>query len=103
MIRLAQAMAGAPHGGAETFFVRLAQGLRRAGQEQCVVIRQDPERAAALRAEGVSPIELPFGGWLDLRTRFRLRQVFRAYRPGVVLTWMNRATQLCPRGEFVHV
>jgi glycosyltransferase involved in cell wall biosynthesis len=103
MIRLVQAMAGAHHGGAETFFVRLALALHRAGQEQCLIIRQDAERAAALRAGGLSPVELPFGGLFDVRTRFGLRRVVRAYRPQVVLSWMNRAARLCPRGEFVHV
>ncbi len=103
MIRLAQAMAGAHHGGAETFFVRLALALNRAGQEQCLIIRRDAERAAALRAGGLSPVELPFGGLLDVRTRFRMQRILRAYRPQVVLTWMSRATRLCPRGDFVHV
>jgi glycosyltransferase involved in cell wall biosynthesis len=103
MIRLAQAMAGARHGGAETFFVRLALALHRAGQEQRVVIRRDGERAAALRAGGLAPVELPFRGLLDYRTRFGMRRILREYQPQVVLTWMSRATRLCPPGEFVHV
>src|SRR4029077_4710260 len=103
MIRLAQAMAGAHHGGAETFFVRLALALHRAGQEQRVVIRRDGERAAALRAGGLAPVELPFRGLLDYRTRFGMRRILREYQPQVVLTWMSRATRLCPPGEFVHV
>ena len=103
MIRLAQAMAGARHGGAETFFVRLALALHRAGQEQRVIIRRDAERATALSAGGVVPTELPFGSWLDVRTRVRLQRILREYRPQVVLTWMSRAAWLCPRGEFVHV
>lgn len=103
MIRLAQTVAGARHGGAETFFVRLALALHRTGQDQRLVIRQDAERAAALRAGGLSPVELPFGGMLDFRTRPGLRRLLREYHPQVVLTWMSRATWLCPRGEFVHV
>ena len=103
MTRLAQAMAGAHHGGAETFFVRLALALRRAGEEQCLIIRRDAGRAAVLRAGGLSPVELPFGGPMDLRTRIGMRRVFRDFRPQVVVTWMSRATRLCPRGDFVHV
>src|SRR4029077_4743931 len=103
MIRLAQAMAGAHHGGAETFFVRLALALHRAGQEQRVIIRRDAERAAALRAGGLVPVELPFRSLLDYRTRFGVRRLLREYQPRVVLTWMSRATRLCPPGEFVHV
>jgi glycosyltransferase involved in cell wall biosynthesis len=40
---------------------------------------------------------------LDYRTRLGMRRILRDYRPQVVLTWMSRATRLCPRGEFVHV
>jgi len=102
-MRLFQAMAGARHGGAEAFFVRLAIALERAGQEQRVLIRRDAERAAALLEGGVAPLQLPFGGRLDLTTRWGFRRALRSYPPRVVLTWMNRATMLCPRGDFVHV
>jgi ribosomal protein S14 len=39
--RRLQAIAGARRGGAETFFVRLASGLQRAGENQRVLIRRD--------------------------------------------------------------
>jgi glycosyltransferase involved in cell wall biosynthesis len=96
-------MAGARHGGAEVFFVRLAVALQRAGQAQRVLVRHEPERAAALRRAGIEFLELHFGDWLDLVTRYRFREAIARYRPQVVLTWMNRATALCPEGEFVHV
>jgi glycosyltransferase involved in cell wall biosynthesis len=102
-MRLLQAMAGARHGGAEAFFVRLASALHRAGEDQRVLIRRDPERAAALRRAGIEPIELPFRGVVDVATRWRFRRVVAEFRPQIVLTWMNRATQACPRGDFVHV
>jgi glycosyltransferase involved in cell wall biosynthesis len=101
--RLLQAMAGAQHGGAEAFFTRLALGLQRAGQEQRVLIRRHAERAAILRSGGVHTTELPFGGRLDLATRLGFRRALSDYAPAVVMTWMSRATSLCPRGDFVHV
>ncbi len=103
MTRLLQAMAGAKHGGAEAFFERLAVALHRAGEEQEIVIRREPDRAARLRCAGLNPVELPFGGWFDFATKPRLARIIAAYAPRVVLTWMNRATHLCPRGDFVHV
>jgi glycosyltransferase involved in cell wall biosynthesis len=102
-MRLLQAMAGARHGGAEAFFVRMAIALQRAGQEQQVLIRHDDARAAALGRGGVELTELPFAGRLDVATRLGFRRAVASYRPDVVLTWMNRATMLCPRGDFVHV
>jgi glycosyltransferase involved in cell wall biosynthesis len=102
-MRLLQAMAGARHGGAEAFFVRLAIALQRAGQAQLVLIRRDAERAATLRRGGVETTELSFAGPLALATRLGFRRAVARYRPEIVLTWMNRATLLCPPGEFVHV
>lgn len=104
MMRLVQLMAGAEHGGAEAFFTRLAIALQRTGQEQRVALRPYPARVASLKAAGIAPVALPFrGGLFDSATRRSLRGLIREYRPRIVLSWMNRATSLCPRGDFVHV
>ncbi len=101
--RVLQAIAGAAHGGAEIFFTRLAVALQRAGEPQRVLIRRNSRRAQSLRAAGVEVGELAFGGILDLATRSAFGREIAAWRPDVVLTWMSRATRLCPRGDFVHV
>jgi glycosyltransferase involved in cell wall biosynthesis len=95
-MKILQLMAGAPVGGAEAFFERLCLGFQRAGIEQRVAIRRESERAARLRAGGVDPIELPFGGWFDFTTAPALKRVIADYRPQIVLTWMNRASAMCP-------
>jgi len=96
-------MAGAEYGGAEAFFTRLVLALDRAGLEQRVVIRKNVRRAEALRAGGIEPVQLAFGGMLDWRTPRALKREVDAFRPDVVLTWMNRASIMCPEGDFVHV
>jgi len=98
-----QTMAGGEHGGAEAFFVRLAGGFARAGVEQRVVVRRNAARAAALRARGVEPVELRFGGPLDWPTRRALRREAAAFRPDVALAWMSRAARLTPAGDHVLV
>ena len=103
MTRVLQAMAGAAFGGAEAFFVRLALALHRAGAVQHVIIRTHPQRAEMLRAGGLPPMELPFGGVFDFTSRFHFKREVTRFQPDIVLTWMNRATQLCPRGPFIHV
>jgi len=95
-------MAGARHGGAEGFFERLTSALAGTGAEQTAVIREDRERASRLRAASVDPVELPFGGFFDFRTKPALRRLIADRHPDVVLSWMNRATKLTPRGSFVH-
>ena len=102
-MRILQAMAGAEYGGAEAFFVRLAGALHRAGLEQRVIIRSNPARAKALAADGIEPVQLKFGGALDFGTKRAIKSEIAAFRPDIVLTWMNRATRMCPTGDFVHV
>jgi glycosyltransferase involved in cell wall biosynthesis len=101
-MKVLQIMAGAEFGGAEAFFVRLAIALNRTGLEQKVVIRKNPARATLFRHGEVEPIELPFGGRMDFSTTRALKREIKEFKPDVVLTWMNRATSMCPKGDFVH-
>ncbi len=94
-MRVAHVMAGAAHGGAEAFFERLAVAQHRSGMEVLAVIRRNAERAARLAAGGLAPVELGFGGPLDLLTGRRLRATLQAFRPQVVVAWMNRAARFC--------
>lgn len=103
MTRILQAMAGAPHGGAEAFFERLAIALHHAGETQQLLIRREPSRAARLRAVGLPVEEIAFGRALDFVSARRFAALALAFKPRVVLTWMSRATIYCPRGDFVHV
>src|SRR4051812_31941787 len=107
-LKILQAMAGAPHGGAEAFFDRLVSALARANIEQRVLTRDHPERLERLRAAGLDPVALRFGGLFDRRTRRAFGEAIRAFAPDIVLTWMSRATAFCPRASaldtrFVHV
>ncbi len=102
-MKVMQMMAGAKYGGAEAFFTRLTIALHRAGLDQRVVIREDEDRARLLRAGGIEPTQLPFGGVFDFSTRWAIRRAIKEYAPDIVLTWMNRATAMTPRGKFIHV
>lgn len=94
-------MAGAPAGGAELFFERLAIAMHAAGDAVLPVIRNDPARHARLAAAGLSPATLRFGGVFDLATRPGLRRMLRAFAPGVAVAWMGRAARFAPRGDWV--
>jgi glycosyltransferase involved in cell wall biosynthesis len=101
-------MAGGRQGGAEAFFTRLAAAFDRCGEiEQCVLVRRGGAWVAPLRAAGVTTVELPFGGWFDFKSRNLFQTEIAAFKPAVVLTWMNRASKFCPKSTpaapFVHV
>ena len=102
-MRIAQIMAGAEYGGAETFFVRLALALGRAGLEQRVFIRDHIERAKVLRNGGVEVTQAKFGGILDFKTPALLDREVRMFKPDIVISWMNRASAMAPTGDFVRV
>ena len=102
-MRVAQVMAGAALGGAELFYERLCVALHDAGEDIRPVIRRNPARAARRLAGGLAPVELAFGNQLDLLTRPRLRAALRDFAPRVVVTWMNRASRMAPRGNWTLV
>jgi len=104
-LRVLQAMAGADAGGAEAFFERLVVALHRAGLDQRLLIRRNAGRAARLRGSGLRVDELGFRGPLDLMARRAFAKAVEAFKPQIVMTWMNRATAACPKpdGRFVHV
>lgn len=102
-MRVAQIMAGAPAGGAELFFERLSIALAGAGEEVLPVIRRNAARAGRLRAARLRPLELGFGGALDLATRWRLRVAVRRFKPRVAVAWMGRAASVAPPGDWVLI
>ncbi len=102
-MHLTQIMAGAAHGGAETFFTTLATAMQADGVDQSLVIRPHAERVAALEAAGCRVETLPFGGALDRWTPIRLARLMRAADTRVALSWMNRAAAKLPAGPWARV
>jgi glycosyltransferase involved in cell wall biosynthesis len=102
-VKIAQIMAGAPIGGAEAFFERATIALHRGGDQVLPVIRRDANRAARLRAAGLQPVELAFGGALDLLTKPRLGRVLQDFKPDVVMAWMQRAARFTPKGNWTLI
>ena len=102
-VRVAQVIAGSPAGGAELFFERLTIALGQAGDAVLPVIRRNDDRAGRLVRAGLQPVQLGFGGPLDLFTGPRLARLLRSFAPRVAVAWMNRAASFLPRGPWVTV
>jgi glycosyltransferase involved in cell wall biosynthesis len=102
-MRIAQVMAGAPIGGAEAFFERATIALHHAGDVVLPIIRRDADRAARLRNAGLQPVELAFGGAFDFLTGPRMSRALQAFKPDVVMAWMQRAARFTPKGPWVLV
>ena len=101
-IRLLQAISGSHQGGAEQFFIRLANSFNRAGIEQHIILRKNRSWSKILPNNDITITELPFRQFIDFGTRLNFDRVIRKYKPDVVLTWMNRATFYCPETVTGH-
>lgn len=103
-LRIAQVLAGAEHGGAENFFVRLSVALQASGQiDERAFIRRHAHRLDALRSQGVEAEGFRFGGKFDFYDAWVYRRRLRAFQPDVVMTWMGRASDATPKGDYVLV
>lgn len=102
-MRIMQVMGSDKRGGAENFFSRLCVALNRTGIEQQVVIRCGAPCKPDLVAGGIVPVELPFFYSGDIITKSLIKRRIARFSPDIVLTWMSRATSVCPDGPFVRV
>lgn len=89
-------MAGNKHGGAETAFVDMCVAMRDAGVDIEVATRKNATRVPALKQAGLKVHTLPFGGPLDIYTRWKLGRIIKSFSPHIVQTWMARAAQKTP-------
>lgn len=97
--RLMQVMLSSQEGGAETFFEKLCLALADAGVRQSLVIEPNPRREALLSSHPLIEVRtIRFRGVRELPGRFRIRRYARQVRPGLMLTWMDRAVKRAPRG-----
>jgi len=105
--RILQVIAGAEHGGAEAYFVRLCQALAGAGFPQHIVMRPHAARRRALESAELPIAEAPFGGRLDRQTRKRLAAEIAAFGPDIVMSYMSRASRFVPAagrsGRYVTI
>lgn len=98
------AIAGAPKGGAEKHFERLARAFHsHDGVTVEVLIRHNYDRYKRLRDWGIPLRQAPFGGFFDFKTKRVFAQHIADFKPDVVFTWLNRATKFCPQSEALHV
>ena len=93
-IKLVQAMAGAPRGGAEAFYTRLVCALSDYSEVSQTALTR------LFDAADVAFEPFRFGGPLNLLDHWRYRQALQRLSPDIVLTYMNRATRLTPSGPY---
>jgi len=96
-------LAGAPVGGAETFFVSLSCALSRAGLDVRSLIKPNDEREEALADAGILYHLAPFGSPFDFVTTSKFRQMAAEFKPDVVLAFAGRAASFMRKGNYVLI
>ncbi|SER00044.1 Glycosyltransferase involved in cell wall bisynthesis [Faunimonas pinastri] len=95
---------GLNHGGAETFFVKLAGGLARRGVVQRAIVMPDRIWTDDLKLAGCEVVERPlYKGLRGLPAQWALPRDIAAFKPDALLAWMDRAARRVPKGDFVKV
>ncbi len=103
-LRVAQVMAGAPNGGAESFYTRLVAALAAyPALQQHAFTRPNARRESILNGAGVPISTFRLGGPLQFINNQKYVRVLQQWRPDIVLTYMNRATKLTPPGDYTLV
>ncbi|MEO0442949.1 MAG: glycosyltransferase [Pseudomonadota bacterium] len=102
--KVAQVLAGAAFGGAENFYTRLVCALAEAGQiEQRAFTRPNEHREHHLQQAGVDTCLHRLGGKLDILGNYRYRRALQKWQADIVITYMNRASYLTPKGDYALV
>jgi glycosyltransferase involved in cell wall biosynthesis len=102
-MKILQIMAGKGVGGAETAFMDTVIALHKRGLKQHAIIRHGAPCEPFLKAAGVGVTALPFSKFMDFTTTRTIAKAIQSFNPDVVQTWMNRATQFCPKTDRKHV
>ena len=91
-------------GGAETYFLALAEALKADGLQQAVAMHANAGREAALKTLGIPATVMPFDAPFDLVTGPRIRKLAEALPARILLQWMNRAGRVVPRkGSWTRI
>jgi glycosyltransferase involved in cell wall biosynthesis len=100
-IKVAHVLAGAHQGGAENFYTRLVCELAvEKGFVQYAFTRAHKLRGQSFAAANVEMHAFRFGSLVHFIDHYQYRKALKNIEPDIVMTYMNRATSLTPRGGY---
>jgi len=102
-LKVMTVLAGAPVGGAETFFTSLSTAFLQAGFDVRSVLKANSGREMALDHSGIGYATAPFSAPLDWTTSGVIRRNAAKFQPDVILAFAGRAARFVPRGAYKTV
>lgn len=97
-MRILHLVAGASHGGAETFCLDALKALHEKGVEQRVLCRPHGNFVEALDSRQIPYVPLTYSRFRKWFEQRKIAREVREYRPDVVHCWMSRASSFMPSG-----
>ena len=99
-LKVMTVLAGAPVGGAETFFTSLSTAFAQAGFEVRSILKANSSREVSLDNAGIKYAIAPFSAVFDWSTRGVIRRNAAEFCPDVILAFAGRAARFIPRGPY---
>ncbi|MDH5722772.1 MAG: glycosyltransferase family 4 protein [Alphaproteobacteria bacterium] len=102
-MKILHIIAGAEHGGAETFSLDAMKSLHEEGCEQYVLCRPFEHRIQALKDRNIEYLPLTFNRFKKLQEKKIIRKAIERFQPDLVHCWMNRAASFMPKNTNIPV
>lgn len=102
-LKICHIIAGAPHGGAETFCLDTVTSLHKRGIAQVMISRPHPNYVRVLSELGIRHYRLAFKHWQKWLHRRRIKGIISREAPDIVHCWMARAAATVPSHTGVPV
>ena len=102
-MKILHLIAGASHGGAETFAIDAILALKEQGVKQFVLCRSHDNFLRSLREAGIPYENLTFSRWKKWWEREVIRRKVKSYAPDLAHCWMTRPAEFMPKGCGVPV
>ena len=96
-LRILNIISGAEFGGAELFFERIATSFEKNKNiNQKVIIRSNENRFNSLKNSIQNIEQIKFFNRYNPLCKIKIKRVIEEFLPNIVMTWMNRASQIIP-------
>ncbi len=102
-LRVLNILSGSKFGGAELFFERLAIAFEKTKNiDQKIVVKKDEKRVNRLKEKIKDINQISLFKSYNFFISLELKKIIIDFNPDIVLTWMNRASNILPTSKLMN-
>ncbi len=99
-LKILNVLGGSREGGAEKFFERISLSLAKEKNVDLeLIIRKNSNRFKRLNSEIKKIHQINFFYFFNPFCHNKINEIYRKFKPDIVLSWMNRASRLLPNSR----